>query len=171
MGVDALDMNVRTDFDCLNRLEVKINSWAICALAADIIRKSWNVARHAGMENPVTKHNFLLKIRTRCVQLFCEKYGTVSRVVTGKLHLRSAEKEFDIIGKTSHIAPICRGFYSGQLREDNEEYADEKHIIIGMDSERTLAFEGSIEVNRVDDDFRGPKKNDCSSFCWQNLKI
>lgn len=148
--VDALHVDLRAEFDRLRRLGVKFNLKTLQALAVQLINSSTNDAYHSTTMHPATEQFILSKITARWIQCFCDRYGIVSRALTGKLQLSPAKEEFIQKEVAYHLGKLARAFRSGELQEDDVENADETHFVINLDNGRTLGFKGAEEVKWVD---------------------
>lgn len=148
--VEALQCDLREEFDRLRKLGVKFNLNTLRSLALQVLRTSENNAYSSNMIDPRTEKPLHEKVDSRWVQSFTERFRIVSRAHTGKYRM-SPQKELEIeIDVSRHLGKLKRMLSSGEVDENNIGNADETHFVVNMDNGRTLGFAGSSDVKYAD---------------------
>ena len=134
----------------MRSLGAKFNYRNLQALGRHVLDNSETNEYHNQMLDPRTGKPLHKIISARFTQSFADRYGIVSRALTGK-HKNSPRKMLFIEKQVAHhLGVLARQFRSGELKGDDVENADETHFVIDMDNGRTLGFSGQEEVKYAD---------------------
>lgn len=148
--VEALHIDLRSEFDRLRKLGVKFNLNTLRSLALHVLSTSETMAYSRNMLDPLTDKPLFEKVSMRFVQSFADRYRIVSRAQKGK-HRLSPEKEVQIEREVAyHLGTLRRLLSSGEVDENDLSNADETHFVVNLDNGRTLGFVGEDDVKYAD---------------------
>lgn len=148
--VDALQNDVRSEFDRLRKLGVKFNISSLHSLTLRILSTSENPEYSANMIDPLSDKRLLDKVNQRWVQSFMERFRIVSRAHTGKYKLSPAKELQLEVEVAKHLGEMQRMLSDGSVDENDLGNADETHFQVNMDNGRTLGFAGATDVKYSD---------------------
>ena len=146
----ALQRNWVEEFNRLRKLGVKFNYKNLQSLGKHLLENSSSDEYNSLMLDSRTQRQLHTFITARSTQSFADRFGIVSRALTGKHKLSPAKIERLEKQVAYHLGVMARGFRSGELNEDCIENADETHFVIDVDNVRTLGFSGESEVKYAD---------------------
>ena len=148
--VRALHRDWVEEFDRLRKLGVKFNYRNLQSLGKHLLENSSSDEYNSLMLDSRTQRQLHTFITARFTQSFADRFGIVSRALTGKYKLSPANIERLEKQVAYHLGFMARGFRSGKLNEDCIENVNETHFFFDVDNGRTLGFSGESEVKYAD---------------------
>ena len=146
----ALHRDWVEEFDRLRKLRVKFNYRNLQSLSKHLLENSCSDEYNSLMLDSRTQRQLQTFITARFTHWFADRFGIVSRALTGKHKFSPAKIERLEKQVAYHLGVMARGFRSGELNEDCIENVDETHFVIDVDNGRTLGFSGKSEVKYAD---------------------